>query len=415
MSWANSAAGGVTRSGAVPLSGAAAGGSSWVQRDGVLARAAPPVAPHPSQAEDNPNNDIVVPPGSSPADAVSDMSWAPAAAAAGSGGDREALLAVASWDCLARVYGVNAEGGVRPAVALLHNGPVLAARFAPGGARLATACADGAVRVWDLETDSFTVIGQHAGPARFCVFAGRGLLASAGVDGAVDLWDARTPARVSQTLLGGRPFAMDAGDDRIALALSDRPVFSIGLGGSAPGSPAKPSVPTRSKIKLRMPLRSVAVLPGTGRCVAGSIEGRCSVTRIDCGPQPGGKGDYAFKCHRGPGVAGQHTMHAVNAIASVPGDRGSFFTGGSDGCFVSWNSERKERLAQFKPLSAPITSLAVSEVLLGVGARLLAVATGDDWSRGVHAHNGAKVPARVYVHRVGDADLDRSKVSRPSA
>lgn len=370
----------------------------------------------------NPNNDVLVGLEQSPADAVSELSWARSPASAGG----RSLLAASSWDCRARVYSVGVDQGgnahveVRPALALLHNGPVLAARFAPDGigaaAGLATACADGAVRLWDLEAERYSTVGQHAGPARFVAFLAPDLVASAGVDGRVVLWDPRAPAMVSETALAQRPFAMDAGDNRIALALSDRSLAVLSVGGDAGGSPAAPVV-RAVQAKLRMPLRSISIMPGTGRCVVGSIEGRCSVTCIDADTSggtftaAGHNPDFAFKCHRGPGVAGQHTMHAINTIASVPDEPSTFFTGGADGGFFSWNAQSKQRLKAFSALPAPVTSIAVSPDMFQTG-RLVAIATGDDWSQGAHATAGRKTAARVYVHRVVDGDLNPKNSKR---
>jgi WD40 repeat protein/serine/threonine protein kinase len=74
---------------------------------------------------------------------------------------------------------------------LHHDGEVLAIAFGPDGHRLATASADGTVRLWDVATGhplSKPIV--HHGPVLALAFSPDGsLLATAGADGELQLWD----------------------------------------------------------------------------------------------------------------------------------------------------------------------------------------------------------------------------------
>jgi WD40 repeat protein len=126
--------------------------------------------------------------------------------------------------------------------------PVLATAAAPGGAAVATACADGAVRLWDVESRMLLQeLRGHAGAVTCLAWApppAAPLLASGALDGTARCW---TPAAagattfVARAVLGGHEgrvsaLAFVADGARLLLATADAASHSVrlwGLGAAA--------------------------------------------------------------------------------------------------------------------------------------------------------------------------------------
>ncbi len=110
-----------------------------------------------------------------------------------------------------------------------HGGKVEAVRFAPDGQTVASAGADGVVRVWDPATGHvLRTLPGHQGAAHAVAFSPDGkTLASAGEDGTVRTWDVTTgaPRHVGRAHTGAvRALAFSADGKVLASAGADRSV-----------------------------------------------------------------------------------------------------------------------------------------------------------------------------------------------
>ena len=83
----------------------------------------------------------------------------------------------------------------------------------------------------------------------------------------------------------------------------------------------------------------------------------------------------------------------------------TFATAGSDGTWVTWNYHTKSRY-KLGDLKSPLTSAAFSP-----DGILLAVATGEDWSKGARGALSRRNEVRVVIRRMEREDVCKKKNS----
>ncbi len=140
---------------------------------------------------------------------------------ASAGGDH--LLLTAGDDGSARIWDLQ---GPKPLPRNLfpHPAPVLHAIFSPDATRVATACADGAARIWHVETGEEQILGEgrsHNLAVRCVAFSPDGRrLATGSDDNTIKIWDVRT--RTEITLLTGHAASITS----IVFSPDGRRIFS---------------------------------------------------------------------------------------------------------------------------------------------------------------------------------------------
>jgi mRNA export factor len=98
-----------------------------------------------------------------------------------------------------------------------------------------------------------------------------------------------------------------------------------------------------------------------------------------------------FKCHRH-----EKDVYAVNAIAFNP--MGTFATCGSDGQYVFWDKDSKQRLKAFERKKAPISASAFNKL-----GNMFAYAVSYDWSKGAAQYTDKT--NQIYLHSVQAAEV----------
>merc|ERR1711924_346555 len=103
---------------------------------------------------------------------------------------------------------------------------------------------------------------------------------------------------------------------------------------------------------------------------------------------------FTFRCHR---TAEEYS--AVNCIDFHP-SQGTFATVGSDGAYVFWDKENKQRLSQSAPGKCPISTAKFS-----ANGDIFAYATSYDWSR-AHDASFVNLPHQIMLHPVRRKDVE---------
>jgi len=144
---------------------------------------------------------------------------------------------------------------------------------------------------------------------------------------------------------------------------------------------------------LKFQSRCIATFPDRSGFALGSIEGRVAISHVE---QKDLKKNFAFKCHRHG--ANQTEVFAVNSIAFHQ-RYGTFATAGSDGAYVFWDKDSKQRLKLFNRMPQPISASQFSR-----DGSMYAYAVGYDWSRGAEYYDKTKPPS-IFIHGVLDTEI----------
>eukprot|EP00053_Salpingoeca_punica_P010304 m.92651 g.92651 ORF g.92651 m.92651 type:complete len:335 (-) comp15339_c0_seq3:193-1197(-) len=316
--------------------------------------------------------DIPLP--SPPADSIQTVAWSPAANHLVSG----------SWDNVLRVWEVAPNGQGQARVETKLDGPVLDATWSADGTKVFAGGCDKTARMWDLATNQTTQIAQHDAPIKVCRFIpSLNCVMTGSWDKTLKFWDMRQPQPAAQFMLPERCYAADTNGDLCVVATADRHIVVYNLNGGPKEFQKKDTI-------LKMQTRCVSCFPTRDGYAVGSIEGRVAIMYID--PSRASKDDFSFKCHRDDGI------HCINSISHHP-KYGTFATAGSDGKFIYWDKDSRNRLKPFNGGQAPVTATAFN-----TDGTMFAYALSYDWSKG-HEGYTPSAPNAIMIHGVLDDEV----------
>jgi len=329
-----------------------------------------------TQPQANPNFDVQV--SNAQNDTISSLVWSPTSN----------LLATGSWNKEVRVWDVAANGTASPKAFIQHNAPVLCCAFSSDGTRVFSGSCDNIVKHWPLGHQA-TNLGAHDAPIKEVAFSQEtGLVVTGSWDKTVKLWDPRvtTGQAAAHVQMPERVYCMDVRGVLMVVGTAERHVCIYDLRNMN-----KAFRSFQSPLKFQS--RCIASFPDRTGFALGSIEGRVAISHVE---DKDLKKNFAFKCHR----HGQNSteVYAVNGI-SFHEKFGTFATYGSDGGYVFWDKDSKQRLKLFQRMPMPITAGSFNR-----DGTIFGYATGYDWSKGADHWDKTKVP-QIYLHGVQDAEI----------
>ena len=333
----------------------------------------------------NPNNDVVVP--SSPDSTVSSLHF-------GSGGSSSLLLST-SWSRDALIWDVSPSGQAQPKAKVSAAAPLLCSTFCSADpSRVFLGGCDREVRLWTLATSQLSTVGQHSGPVKELFFsADLNCVVSGSWDKTIKYWDVRTPSGQAQATVAvsDRVFCMDSKGPVLVVGTADKKLSVFDL--------RKPSVPFRPPFEspLKFQSRCVSVFPNHEGFAVGSIEGRVGIQHM---LEKDKEKNFAFKCHREDA-----NVYSVNCI-HFHQQFGTFATCGSDGTYVFWDKDSKQRLKLFHKMNNSITAATFNSA-----GNIFAYAVGYDWSKGIEYYDRHKQPNAILLHAVKEEEI-KKKVTR---
>jgi WD40 repeat protein/tRNA A-37 threonylcarbamoyl transferase component Bud32 len=272
------------------------------------------------------------------------------------------------WDYLQRLFRARQLATLEG-----HAGGVLAVAFSPDGTRIASAGADGAVKLWDRRTlrEVRSLPGPAAGVTAVAFAADGRRLAGGGADGTVCVWDTATGKR----LASWRGHA--AGVTGLAFDPAGLCLASTGTGGPARGE-LKVWDPASGKAlagRTEHPLAAVAFSPDGGRLATAGQDGFvCLWDAVTLEPV-GRLQDPAGRIVR-------WTRVAFGADGGQVAAGGEFASFGQEGVVRLWDAATAREFVT--PALAGVSGLAFG----GREGRVLAAATADNTIQGWFVRSG---------------------------
>lgn len=337
-------------------------------------------APAQSTQLNNSNGDVVVT--QCPEGTISSLHFGPL-------GTNQSLLLATAWSKDAAIWEISQNGLTVGKARVTYTAPFLCSSWQTNDpSRVFLGSCDGTVKVWALATSTLTNVGQHAGGVKDVFFSTElNMLVTGSWDRTIKFWDTRSPTAAGTTQLSERLYAMDVKGAVLVAATAEKKLSIYDL--------RKPTQPFRAPFEspLKSQSRSISLFPDSTGFAIGSIEGRVGIQHVH---ERDKDKNFAFKCHRE-----NNDVYAVNAI-TFHQQFGTFATVGSDGTYVFWDKDSKQRLKLFNKVNNAVTAAAFSQT-----NNLFAYSVGYDWSKGIEYYDRLKQPNAILIHQLKEDEIKK--------
>ncbi|NVB40592.1 hypothetical protein G6O69_22320 [Pseudenhygromyxa sp. WMMC2535] len=255
-----------------------------------------------------------------------------------------------------------------------HQGAVMAV-CAVGEGKLASAGADGTVRLWKVETGE--AVGEplrgHQGRVWAVCAVGEGKLASAGEDGTVRLWKVETGEAVGEPLRGHKGAVL------VVCAVGEGKLASAGSDGTVRLWKVETSEAVGEPLRGHEGAVRAVCEVGEGKLAFGDSDGTVRLWNVETGKAVG----EPLRGHQGP----------VRAVCAV--GEGKLASAGDDGTVRLWNVETSEAVGEpLRGHQGPVWAVcAVGEGKLAFAGndgtvRLWKVEAGEVVGKPLRGHQG---------------------------
>ncbi|KAK4491221.1 hypothetical protein RD792_001954 [Penstemon davidsonii] len=314
-----------------------------------------------------------------PTDSISSISFSP----------KENFLVATSWDNQVRCWEVKKNRSTVstvPKASISHEHPVLCSTWKDDGTTVFSGGCDKQVKMWPLLSGGQPVtVAMHDAPIRHIAWIPEmNLLVTGSWDKTLKYWDLRQQNPTGVQQLPDRCYALSVRYPLMIAGTADRNLVLFNL--KNPQTEFK-----RILSPLKYQTRCLAAFPDQQGFLVGSLEGRVGVQHLDESLKDK---TFTFKCHR----VG-NDIYSVNSLNFHPVHH-TFATAGSDGAFIFWDKDSKQKLKAMSRCSQPIPCATFNN-----DGSIYAYSVCYDWSKGAEKYNPSTAKNHVYLHLTQEADV----------
>ena len=276
---------------------------------------------------------------------------------------RGSRIVASSWAKDVRVWDIVGGSSATPKTMQSFPLPMLSCALDSSASNVVLGCTDGAVKLWDLQSNVVRDLGKHDAGVKECFWIPQLNAAVTGSwDKTVKWWDLRSPSPSCTVSLPDKVFCGALRENILVFGCGSKYVVAFDL----------PNVNTPAMTKeslLKMELRCVDIFHDKTGFIIGSSEARCYVQYFNEAQKAS---NFSFKCHRDSSTNLSYPLHAISVHPQV----GTFLTAGGDGVLSVWDKASRHRVKQFPKKNLPITHARFSD-----DGKLIIYATGYDWAK----------------------------------